>query len=170
MAEPQPRRRWGRLVPALWLVAILAGCSGYLTEEGDPSAPILVRGRVVDASGGGMSGAGIHLTAFENPGGAAPGVAVPAVYDGEFRAGLDGTFTIRLAPTPALTELAKNNGGFVNFTLVAFRGGAASPFAFPRELVDGTWAGAVPSFVFGPNGVSETGVDPGLPAPIPAAT
>jgi hypothetical protein len=43
-------------------------------------------------------------------------------------------------------------------------------WAFPRELKAGSWAGAVPSILVGPNGVTEPGAEPGVEAPLPAGT
>ena len=141
----------GVLLLALAALVVASGCNAYLVDEGDPSAPILVQGRVVDASGGGMSGARILVRMTDDRNRPA-GEAAPIVYEGTFSAGLDGTFVARVAPTPALTALAGANGGVVNVTLAVFAG--AAPFAFPRELRDGTWGGSVPAFVFGPEGVS----------------
>jgi hypothetical protein len=157
-----------RQLVAVALAGSVGGCSMYLSNEGDPAAPILVQGRIVDASGGGMSGAGVTLQVSDVDG-VEDGESVPVVYQGQFSAGLDGAFTIRLAPTPELVALAARNGGFVNFSLVVFAGEAA-PFGFPRELRDGTWAGGIPTFVFGPDGVTGPGVDPGVPAPEPAGS
>ena len=128
---------------------VTAGCTAYLVEEGDPSAPVLVRGRVVDASGGGMSGARIVVRVADP---AVPAGDAAPLYEGTFSAGLDGTFLARVAPTPALTAHAAARGGVVNVTLAVYAG--AEPFAFQRELRDGTWAGEVPAFLFGPDGVT----------------
>ncbi len=146
-----PARTRGLLLLVLATFATAAGCNAYLVDEGDPSAPILVQGRVVDASGGGMSGARILVQVADDRD-VRIGEAAPVAYEGTFSAGLDGTFVARVAPTPALTALADATGGVVTVTLVVFAGSA--PFAFPRELRNGTWAGDAPTFVFGPDGVS----------------
>ena len=138
------------LLLALVLAALaVAGCSAYLAEEGDPSAPILVQGRVVDASGGGMSGARV-LVSVEHS--VTAGGTETIGYETTFSAGLDGTFVVRLAPDPELIERVGPSGGIVNVKLVVFAG--AAPFEFQRELRNGTWVGAVPVFVFGPDGVT----------------
>lgn len=145
-------RAKARKLLLLVLAALVAvsGCNSYLVDEGDPNAPVLVQGRVVDASGGGMSGARILVRVVGSA--AEIGEAVPLVYEGTFSAGLDGTFVVRLAPTPALIAHASATAGVVNVTLDVFAD--AAPFAFERELRNGTWAGAVPAFVFWPGGVS----------------
>ena len=153
MAEPQRHRRWAWLALAAIVVLVGAGCTAYLAEEGDAAAPILVQGRVVDASGGGMSGATLRLQADADLGDAGVGEVVPTVELGAFRAGLDGTFVVRLAPTAQLKALADRNGGAVIFTLVAFEG-VTVPFPFSRDLHNGMWAGEVPTVEFTPNGVT----------------
>lgn len=115
-----------------------------------------------------MSGAEVRVQIGDHAG-ARPGEPVPVVYEGRFRAGLDGAFVIRLAPTPELTTLAREGGGFVTVSLSVFAD-EVRPFAFPRELRDGTWAGQIPTFVFGPDGVTEVGSEPGAPMPAPAET
>lgn len=149
----------------LTVLVTATGCNSYLVNEGDPSAPILVQGRVVDASGGGMSGARI-LVSVEHS--VRAGVTKTVGYEATFNAGLDGTFVVRLAPDPALIEQLGPSGGVVKVTLVVFAD--AAPFAFSRELRDGTWAGPVPEFVFGPDGVTTSGGEPAVPAAAPART
>ena len=139
------------------------GCNAYLAEEGDLSAPILVQGRVVDASGGGMSGARV-LVSVEHT--VTAGVTETIGSEATFSAGLDGTFVVRFAPGPALIEHVGPSGGVVKVTLVVFAD--AAPFAFQRELRNGTWAGAVPEFVFGPDGVTTPGGEDGLPTLAPS--
>lgn len=150
------------LVPA---ALIATGCNSYLVNEGDPNAPILVQGRVVDASGGGMSGARIEVQVADDRG-AQVGDAVRIVYEGQFSAGLDGTFVVRLAPSPELAAHAVEAGGVVSVTLLVFAD--ADPFTFPRELRDGIWLGDVPSFVFGPDGVTTPSGEPGVPSVAPS--
>jgi hypothetical protein len=140
------------------VLGTLTGCSAYLSEEGDPRAPVLVQGRVVDASGGGMSGAEILVQVPDHARGQV-GDTVPLVYEGRFRAGLDGAFVVRLAPTPALTAFAGGDGGSVSFSLYVFAE-PVEPFSFSRELRAGAWVGEVPTFVFGPDGVTEQGAEP----------
>jgi hypothetical protein len=149
----------------LLVLAALAttGCNAYLAEEGDLSAPVLVQGRVVDASGGGMSGARVLVSAEYS---VRAGVTETIGYEATFSAGRDGTFVVRLAPDPALIEHLGPSGGVVKITLVVFAD--AAPFTFQRELRNGTWAGAVPEFVFGPDGVTTPGGQDGLPTLAPA--
>ena len=151
------RSRASRLRLLLVALATLAtgGCTSYLVDEGDPAAPILVQGRVVDASGGGMSGATVELQADAEMDTDA-GEATALMELGSFRAGLDGFFVVRLAPSAELTARADKNGGAVLFTLVAFEG---PTFAFPfsRELRNGTWVGEIPTVEFTPNGVTGGG-------------
>lgn len=158
----------GMLLLVLVALAAGTGCNAYLVDEGDPSAPILVQGRVVDASGGGMSGARIEVWVGDYRD-VQVGEVVPVVYEGSFSAGLDGTFIVRVAPTPAMIALAGGDGGSVNFNLVVFAN-APAPFAFPRDVRNGTWAGDVPELIFGPEGVTDLGADPGVPAPAPLGT
>ena len=157
----------GVLLLALAALAATTGCNAYLVDEGDPSAPILVQGRVVDSSGGGMSGARIQVQ-VEHVGDTDNGVTQTVAYEATFSAGLDGTFVVRLAPTPELIAQVGASGGVVNVSLAVFAN--APPFTFPRELRNGTWAGAVPVFVVGPEGVIEPSGNPGTPAPAPIGT
>lgn len=166
MRSPASAR--GLLLLAVVALGAATGCNAYLVNEGDPAAPILVQGRVVDSSGGGMSGARVEVWVGDYRD-VQVGESVPIVYEGSFSAGLDGTFVVRLTPTPAMIELAGGDDGFVNFNLVVFAN-APAPFAFQRELRGGTWAGEVPELIFGPDGVTGPGVDPGVPAPLPAGT
>ena len=149
----------------LVLAALTAGCNAYLVDEGDPGAPILVQGRVVDSSGGGMSGARI-LVQVEHS--VRAGVTETLGYEGTFSAGLDGTFVVRLAPTPDLIEHVGPSGGVVKVTVAVFAD--AAPFVFQRQLRNGTWAGEVPTFIFGPEGVTEPSGNPGTAAPLPIGT
>ena len=151
----------------LLVLAALAttGCNAYLAEEGDLGAPILVQGRVVDASGGGMSGARI-LVSVEHS--VTAGVTETIGYETTFSAGLDGTFVVRLAPDPELIEHVGPSGGVVSVTLVVFAD--AAPFAFSRELRDGRWAGDVPEFIFGPDGVTTPSGEPWVSTLAPAGT
>ena len=142
---------------------VTTGCNAYLAEEGDPSAPVLVQGRVVDASGGGMSGARI-LVSVEHS--VRAGVLETVGMEATFSAGLDGTFVVRFSPAPEMIENVGPSGGVVKVTLVVFAD--AAPFTFQRELRNGTWAGPVPEFVFGPDGVTTPGGEDGLPSLAPA--
>ncbi len=143
---------------------VVTGCNGYLVDEGDPGAPVLVQGRVVDASGGGMSGASIVVQVEHDVDNGVTTLGSEA----RFRAGLDGTFVVRLAPFPEQIEKVGPSGGVVNVTLVVFAD--AAPFTFPRELRNGTWVGAVPEFIFGPEGVIEPSGNPGSSTPAPTGT
>jgi hypothetical protein len=151
----------GPLLLVLLALGIATGCNSYLVDEGDPNAPVLVQGRVVDASGGGMSGARIQVSIEYS---VSPAETIG--YEATFRAGLDGTFVVRLAPDPELIEHVGPSGGVVSFKLVVFAD--AAPFTFQRELRNGTWAGAVPEFVFGPDGVTTPGGEDGMPTLAPA--
>jgi len=151
------------LILAAATLGVTTGCNAYLVNEGDPSAPILVQGRVVDSSGGGMSGARV-LVSLEHS--VRAGVTETIGYEATFSAGLDGTFVVRLAPDAALIENVGPSGGAVKITLAVFAD--AAPFTFQRELRNGTWAGAVPEFVFGPDGVTTPGGQDGLPTLAPA--
>jgi hypothetical protein len=165
MRSPASAR--GLLLLAVVALGAATGCNAYLANEGDPAAPILVQGRVVDSSGGGMSGARIQVHVAE-PNDMVGGVTVTNGYEATFSAGLDGTFVVRLAPSPALIAKAGASGTMVTVTLTVFAN--ETPFAFRRELRNGTWAGAVPAFVFGPEGVIEPSGNPGTPAPAPIGT
>jgi hypothetical protein len=160
------RGEWaGRILAALALVVLTtaaSGCGLFSQGQGDPAAPIVIQGRVVDRAGQGVAGASIQLTVHDYAS-VEVGQVVPVVYSGSFSAGSDGTFALRLLPTPGLVALAEANGGFVNFDLIA----QARPWAFPRELNAGTWAGDIPTIVISRDGVAEPGGDPGVTVPPP---
>ena len=138
--------------------------------QGDPAAPILVRGTVHDTDGTPVAGAGLQLSVLDHAN-ADVGERVPTVYIEHFAAGLDGTFAIHLAPTPVLTAFAAKNGGWVNFDLIALRPDTSliTPWGFPREIAGNGWAGEVPTVVLAPLG-SGPNNPPGVPAPLPAET
>jgi hypothetical protein len=129
------------------LVVAVAACAGTIGGQGDPAAPVLIAGKVLDAGGNPIGGATLQVVV--NDYGAAPNVGdrVPQVFQASFTANVDGTFSIHLAPTPELIAFASKEGGFVNFNLYAVGPNSAliTPWAFPRQLENGTWADAVPS-------------------------
>ena len=159
-----------RVAPAAAAIALLlAGCIGA-PPQGDPGAPVLIRGQVLDATGGPLGGAVLSLTVkdFAN---VEVGDAVAVLFNADFVAGGDGRFEIHLAIDPGLSEVAASNGGFVNFDLTVLlpdRSGMVFPFSFPRDVVDGAWAGAVPGVTISPNGFTEPDGEPAVTVPPPA--
>jgi hypothetical protein len=155
----------------LALALVLGGCAAVPSSQGDPEAPVLVSGRTVDGSGAPIGGARLELQVFDDAD-VDVGEVVPVVFHQSFTAGADGTFVLHLGPTPELRAFGAQNGGFVNFQLVALapERGLTFPFAFPRELGPTGWADAPPTVTISPNGIDQPGVDPGVVAPLPAET
>jgi hypothetical protein len=162
--------RWlGRttIVATAAVVGLAASACGFLPgSQGNPSEPVLVTGRVLDVDGRPVGGAQLELQVGDYAA-ADVGEAVPVVFHRSFSTNTDGTFALHLAPTPELLAFAEKEGGFVNFDLIALFGTTAAPWAFPRELVAGAWAGQPPFVELRPIGSMP---EPGVPAPEPAAT
>ena len=152
------------------IVLAAAGCGLIPMGQGDPSAPVVVSGRVFDADAKPVGGATIQLVVNDYGAAVNVGDTVPTVYQQSFSAGPDGTFSLHLAPTPELLAFAAKEGGFVNFDLNASIGTTAARWGFPRELSGGAWMGDVPFVELRPIGSGVPGQDPGVPAPEPAAT
>jgi hypothetical protein len=156
---------------ALLVGAMLAGCSLVPGNQGDPSAPVLVTGRILDAAGAPVGNAFLELQVFDDAN-VEIGQTVPIVFHQSFTANADGTFTLHLAPTAELRAFGTKNGGFVNFQLFGAAPNHAPifPFAFSRDLGPAGWADAAPIVTISPNGIDQQGEDPGVPAPLPAET
>jgi hypothetical protein len=130
----------------------LAGCSFLPGNQGDPSAPVLVTGQVLDVNGQPAAGAQIQLSVFDDQK-AVVGQRVPTAYEGSFTAGGDGSFVLHLAPTPELIAVGGRNGGFVNFQLIGNLGSPQISFwGFSRELRAPGWADDPPRVVLRPAG------------------
>ena len=168
MAEPSHRRAAGLLV-GLSIGLSIAGCGLIGDRQGNPAEPVLVAGRVLDAEGRPVANAAIQLSVSDYSG-VNEGDAVPTIFHRSFSTGPDGTFAIHLAPTPELLAFAAEEGGFVNFDVVALIGTTPALWGFPRELVGATWAGDPPLVELSPRGAVVPGQEPGVPAPEPAAT
>ena len=165
-----PARVWIGAFALGALGALVAACSYLPGAQGDPNAPVLIRGRVLDADGNGIGGAGLQVMVSDLDN-VQVGQNARVVYQERFSAAADGSFAIHLAPNAELVAAAARNNGFVNFDLIVSAPNRPPwPWAFPRELEAGTWAGEPPSIEAGPDGVTEPGADPGVPAPLPAAT
>jgi hypothetical protein len=133
--------------------AVATGCAGAVPNQGDPSAPVLVKGSILDAAGKPVGNVTLQLEVFDLT--AAPvGQRVPLAYHAMFGNQLDGTFAIHLTPTPELTAFSQQNGGFVNFHLMAIYPGdqLLIPSGFPREIAGNAWAGEVPTLELKPQG------------------
>ena len=157
----------GLAIAACGVVA--CGSAPIPGTQGDPGAPIVVRGTVAGADGAPFAGAGLQLSVLDHAN-AQLNQPVPTVYQEQFAAGIDGTFAIHLAPSPALTAFAAKNGGWVNFNLLAFSPDSSLifPTVFPRELAGPAWAGSPPVAHITPDGVTFEGEDEAVPVPIPA--
>jgi hypothetical protein len=156
-------------IACLLAALAIAACGGLPGAQGDPSAPVLVRGRVVDANGSAVAGAAIQLEVFDEAH-AQVGQAIPDVFRQTYTSGLDGTFEIHLLPPADLAAFAKANSDYVNFSAIALTADGAfiGPFGFSRQIVLGSWAGAPQSFVVGPKGIQQPGNL--VPVPLPAQT
>ena len=149
--------------------AFLTGCGLLPGGQGDPSAPVLITGRVLDADGRPVGNVAIEVDVRDCAAAINVGDVVPTVFHQSFTGGPDGSFTLHLAPTPALLAFAAKEGGFFNFSLIAHWGTVAAPWGFTRDLDGQTWAGDPPLIELRPIG-SLPGPGPGFPAPLPAET
>lgn len=171
MADPsRPRRaRLGGLAPLA--LSVLAACTtGVPGNQGDPAAPLLIRGKVVDASGKPIGAAALQVEVFDIER-SQVGQPIPLAFHQTYTANMDGTFAIHLSPTPDLAAKAGTNDGYVNFNLVVISPdqSVVYPFGFHRRLVGTAWVDDLPDVVLTPTGPRPAS-DPGVPAPLPAAT
>jgi hypothetical protein len=121
-------------------------------SQGDPGAPVLVTGRVLDANGQPAAGAQMLLTVFD-PSNIVVGPRIGTAYSGSFTANGDGSFVLHLAPTAELLAVGAQNGGFVNFQLTGNLGSPQiSLWGFSRELKSEGWADDPPTVVLRPAG------------------
>jgi hypothetical protein len=145
-------RTLGLALGAICLAAV-ASCGLLSAAQGNPADPILVRGRVLDASGAPVGSAPLQLVVNGDAANVPVGGVVPMVFQASYTANLDGSFAIHLSATQALADLAAGNGGFVNFSLYApGPGHSLASWAFPRQLTSGSWAGDVPEVDLKPIG------------------
>ena len=157
----------GRLIVGLVggsvLIALLtAGCAGWPGNQGDPGAPIVVRGTVFNKFGVPYAGANLLLQAVDDQ-------HVPAVQNASlvlsarFTSSFDGTFELHLAPSATLSRLAADHDGSVHFKLVAsYPGEAGIPAVeFSRAVTGSGWAGTAPVFEL------RAPPPPPTPAPVP---
>lgn len=123
----------------------VAACGALSGGQGDPSAPVLITGRVLDARGIPVGGATLQLEVFDDTN-AQVGVRIATVFEASYTAAIDGTFSIHLAPPPELVAFSTKNNGYVNFQVIAIAPDRSliSPFAFPRQLQAGVWADEIP--------------------------
>ena len=143
MAEPSQRAR-RHVVAGLLLGAIGAGCSFVPAAQGDPNAPVLVTGRVLDVHGVPVANATMVLVVNDFGRAVNVGDVVPVVFQQTFVSNPDGSFTIHLAPNAALESFAAKNGGSVNFELMGRIGNLPAVWAFPRELTGQLWSDELP--------------------------
>ena len=111
----------------------------------DASAPILVQGRLLDASGSPIAGAAVTLDALD-PADDGSDPSFPPAFRATSSTGRDGSFVFRVAPTPGLVALAAGNDSWVNFRLHG-PAAASSPAdqataAFSRAIANGAWTDA----------------------------
>ena len=159
------RARFGAL---LALAPLVVGCGLLPAGQGNPAEPVLVTGRVLDAEGRPFGGARLDHQVNDYRAAINAGDVVPVVFHQTFSTNPDGTFELHLAPTQELLAFGSKEGGSVNFNLYALLGTGVAPWAFPRELVNGTWGGEPPFVELRPIGSMLE--PPGVPAPEPAAT
>ncbi len=123
-------------------VGFLALACGVLpATQGDPAAPVLVNGTVVDAEGGRVAGATILVEILDDAN--APVGRESVVWRSTYTANLDGTFSIHFAPSSELEAFSMEKySGFVNFhiTAIAPDSSRSQPLRVTRELKAGGWA------------------------------
>lgn len=181
MAElASSRRHWASARPIDRFVLIVAvaitfvGC-GFAKApgtQGDPAAPVIVRGTVRDDSGAPIARAGLRLTVLDyaNPG---RDPREPVIFSGQFVADVDGTFVIHLGVTHGLESFAETYGPWVPFDLIVSTpesivlapGSLIASTQFTRQLEGGAWVDAAPVLRVTPSGVTFDGVAPRPPPP-----
>jgi hypothetical protein len=143
---------------AIVLATALAGCV-LPGSQGDPSAPILITGRVQAADGTPVSGAALELWVTDFTGPIVQAGEQPTIFRHTYASGADGTFALHLAPTPDLLALAGRSRGSLSFNLLASWGSTPRTIAFStfaRDVGGNAWAGDIPAVVLEP-GSSVTG-------------
>lgn len=118
-------------------VLVLATVFGVAACAGDPLAPTVIEGIVLDLDRRPVPGASVSIAVEE----AAPELLAVTVTTGP-----DGRFAIPVAPTPDLRAVAAERGGEVAFSLSAvlpdgtFSGG----WSFSRAPTGSGWGGPTP--------------------------
>jgi len=124
------------------LAAVLAGCSSLSVT--DLMGQMLVSGRVVGRNGQPLANPSLRLFVFDA---ALPDAPPPFpqgnVFLGEFIGGPDGSFELRIGPTPGMIAYAERHDGRVDFKLFvepeAPNGIGIESLDFHRQLRDGHW-------------------------------
>jgi hypothetical protein len=120
---------------AFGLLLVSSACGVVpTTQQGDASAPILVNGRVVDADRAPIPNGVVRLFVTSDA-----ATSEADLFDETYAANADGSFEIRLAPTPALVAFAAGHDGYVHFQLMPVGVPASHPLVFRRKLGSGTW-------------------------------
>lgn len=142
-----------RLAALLGALALCLACLGT-PPQGDPVAPVLVRGVVLDAAGQPVGRALVQLQVSDRSsegdaveGGEAPsaGNAAGRRFQRDYRAHGDGRFEIRLWPGDVFRETGGQPAAHVNFQLRASSDAVPSGrHSFRREVGGSRWAGDVP--------------------------
>ena len=112
----------------------------------DPTAQVVIRGRLVSADGRLVPNAPLILTVNDVVN-ARVGRTVPQIFSLQTKTRADGTFELRFHPTAELRAFGEKNSGFVNFDLVAIprRDRELAVWGFSRRLVNGEWDAEIPS-------------------------
>ena len=173
MADPSlsPGHRIARGLAVAIAIGV-AGCGfGSASGQGDPAAPLLVRGKVVDAAGVPIGGARLQVEVRDMER-SQVGQPIPLVFQATYTANADGTFAIHLPPTSAIAAKAATNGGYVTFhvTVISPDQAVAFPFGFERRVGASGWLDEAPELRAGPTGIGGSGAGPLLPVPQPAAS
>jgi hypothetical protein len=140
-----------RVLVLVALASLIAGCLGANPSQGDPSAPVLVRGVVLDAAGQPVGGAPLTLSVSDWTAELQPGDSVPVLFSRQYTARPDGGFEIRLWPGDVLREAGGGPVEFINFDLAGMaRPNQVGLWAFPREVRGAYWTGEVPEVTLRP--------------------
>jgi hypothetical protein len=141
-----------RMIPVLAAGLLLVGCLGANPPQGDPAAPVLVRGAVSAGTGLPAGTAQLRLVATSWLSAQPPREELPVTFEREYTPHPDGRFELRLWPGDVLRESGGRPASAISFDLLALGADgqvvAAAPFT--REVAGSRWDGAAPEVTLRP--------------------
>jgi hypothetical protein len=128
-------RRWQLCLALSFLVSAIYVPAADAALSAEHKAGAIVAGVLADAADSPVAGS-LELFAWPTGRPVEVGQTVHLVPVGHDRAAKDGRFSITGDLTPDLAELARLNGGYINFVLQAFAGGILEETHFSRYMGD----------------------------------